>query len=181
MFGFGAKDSPAPPVSVPGDGKLHARFVTSMGDIECVLHEKDAPRTVANFVALATGSVEWTKPDGTRTKAPLYSGTVFHRVIPDVMIQGGCPKGNGTGGPGWKFGDECKPHLKHDSPGVLSMANAGPGTNGSQFFITEIATPWLDGKHTLFGQVTKGVELVPKITRAGNAKVKLERVEVFRA
>ena len=181
MSMFGPSDTPAPPVNVPGTGALHARFVTSMGNIECVLHEKETPRTVANFVALATGAVEWKKPDGTRTKVPLYTGTVFHRVIPDFMIQGGCPMGTGTGGPGWKFGDECKPNLKHDAPGVLSMANAGPGTNGSQFFITEIATPWLDGKHTVFGKVTKGVDLVPKITRAGNGKVKLERVEVFRA
>lgn len=181
MFGFGAKDSPAPPVSVPGDGKLHARFVTSMGDIECVLHEKDTPQTVNNFVALALGNVEWTKPDGTRTKVPLYTGTLFHRVIPDFMIQGGCPRGTGTGGPGWQFRDECRPNLCHDGAGVLSMANAGPGTNGSQFFITEVATPWLDGKHTVFGKVTKGVDLVPKITRAGNGKVRLERVEIFRA
>jgi len=152
-----------------------------MGPIECVLHEKETPKTVANFVALATGTVEWTRPNGTKTKDPLYSGLVFHRVIPDFMIQGGCPQGTGTGGPGWRFGDEIVPSLKHDAPGVLSMANAGPGTNGSQFFITEIATGWLDGKHTVFGKVTKGVDLVPKITRAGNGKVKLERVEIFRA
>jgi peptidyl-prolyl cis-trans isomerase A (cyclophilin A) len=152
-----------------------------MGAIECVLHEKETPKTVANFVALATGGVEWTRPNGSKTKDPLYSGTVFHRVIPDFMIQGGCPQGTGTGGPGWRFGDEIVPSLKHDAPGVLSMANAGPGTNGSQFFITEIATGWLDGKHTVFGKVTKGVDLVPKITRAGNGKVKLERVEIFRA
>jgi peptidyl-prolyl cis-trans isomerase A (cyclophilin A) len=176
-----ANDTPAPPVNVPGTGKLHARFVTSMGDIECVLHEKETPKTVANFVALATGTVEWTKPDGKKTKDPLYTGSVFHRVIPDFMIQGGCPKGNGTGGPGWRFGDEIRPALRHDTPGVLSMANAGPGTNGSQFFITEIATPWLDGKHTVFGKVTKNVELVPKIARAGNGKVRLERVEIYRA
>jgi len=111
---------------------------------------------------------------------PLYSGTMFHRVIPDFMIQGGCPQGTGTGGPGWRFGDEIVASLRHDAPGVLSMANAGPGTNGSQFFITEIPTPWLDGKHTVFGKVTKGVELVPKITRAGNGKVRLERVEIYR-
>jgi peptidyl-prolyl cis-trans isomerase A (cyclophilin A) len=181
MFGRETEGSPAPAVNVPGTGKLHARFVTSMGAIECVLHEKETPKTVANFVALATGGVEWTRPNGSKTKDPLYSGTVFHRVIPDFMIQGGCPQGTGTGGPGWRFGDEIVPSLKHDAPGVLSMANAGPGTNGSQFFITEIATGWLDGKHTVFGKVTKGVDLVPKITRAGNGKVKLERVEIFRA
>jgi peptidyl-prolyl cis-trans isomerase A (cyclophilin A) len=152
-----------------------------MGPIECVLFEKETPKTVANFVALATGKVEWTKPGGGKSKDPLYSGSVFHRVIPDFMIQGGCPEGTGTGGPGWRFGDEIVASLRHDTAGILSMANAGPGTNGSQFFITEIATPWLDGKHTVFGKVTKGVDLVPKITRAGNAKVKLDRVEIFRA
>lgn len=178
---FGASDTPAPPVSVPGNGKLHARFKTSLGDIECLLHEKETPRTVANFVALATGAVEWTRPGGGKTKDPLYSGTVFHRVIPQFMIQGGCPQGTGTGGPGWKFKDECRPDLRHDGPGVLSMANAGPGTNGSQFFITEVATPHLDGKHTVFGKVTKGQDLVPKIAKAGNGKVRLERVEVFRS
>jgi peptidyl-prolyl cis-trans isomerase A (cyclophilin A) len=176
-----SQGSPAPRVDVPGTGKLHARFVTSMGSIECVLHENETPTTVANFVALATGKVEWTRPDGRRTSDPLFSGSVFHRVIPDFMIQGGCPEGTGRGGPGWRFGDEIVPSLRHDGPGVLSMANAGPGTNGSQFFITEVATPWLDGKHTVFGRVTKGVDLVPKITRAGNGKVRLERVEVFRA
>lgn len=178
---FGSSDTPAPPVNVPGSGKLHARFVTSMGNIEVVLHEKETPKTVANFVALATGTVEWTRPDGKKTKDPLYTGSMFHRVIPDFMIQGGCPKGNGTGGPGWNFGDECRPGLKHDGPGVLSMANAGPGTNGSQFFITEIATPWLDGKHTVFGKATSGADLVPKIARAGNGKTRLERVEIYRA
>jgi peptidyl-prolyl cis-trans isomerase A (cyclophilin A) len=176
-----ARDTPAPPVDVPGAGKLHARFVTSAGNIEAVLHEKETPKTVANFVALATGKVEWTKPNGTKSKDPLYSGTVFHRVIPDFMIQGGCPQGTGTGGPGWRFGDECKPNLRHDAAGTLSMANAGPGTNGSQFFITETPTPHLDGKHTVFGKVVKGGELIPKIARAGNSKTKLERVEIYRA
>lgn len=178
---FGAPDTPAPPVSIPGDGKLHARFVTALGDIECVLHEKETPRTVANFVALATGTVEWTKFNGTKTKDPLYTNTVFHRVIPEFMIQGGCPQSNGRGGPGWKFKDEFVPKLRHDGPGVLSMANAGPGTNGSQFFITEIATPWLDDKHTVFGKVTKGAELIAKIARAGDSRTKLNRVEIYRA
>ena len=182
MFGFGKKsDTPAPEINIDGDGQLMARFVTSAGEIEAQLHEEATPKTVRNFVALATGSVEWTKPDGSATSDPLYSGIVFHRVIPDFMIQCGCPLGTGTGGPGWQFEDECRPGLTHDAPGVLSMANAGPGTNGSQFFITEIATPWLDGKHTVFGKVTKGVELIPQIARAGNAKTKLEKVEIFRA
>ena len=146
-------DSPAPPIEelVPGDGQLRATFKTSMGDITVELYEKDAPRTVANFVGLATGAVEWTDPSGNKTKRPLYSGTIFHRVIPDFMIQGGDPQGDGRGGPGYRFGDEISPNRKHDRPGMLSMANAGPGTNGSQFFLTEIATPWLDGKHAVFG------------------------------
>jgi peptidyl-prolyl cis-trans isomerase A (cyclophilin A) len=174
-------DTPAPPVSIPGTGKLMARFVTSAGNIEAVLHEKETPRTVANFVALSTGTVSWRKPDGTQTSEPLYKDLAFHRVIPDFMIQGGCPEGTGRGGPGWRFKDEIVPALKHTGPGILSMANAGPGTNGSQFFITEVATPWLDGKHTVFGKVTAGVELVPKITRAGNGATKLLRVEIYRA
>ncbi|MEZ4240006.1 MAG: peptidylprolyl isomerase [Myxococcota bacterium] len=173
-------DTPAPPVDVPGSGKLMARFKTSMGDIEAELFENDAPRTVANFVALATGKVEWRRPDGQVTSAPLYSGTVFHRVIPEFMIQGGCPEGSGRGGPGWKFGDEISSH-RHDTPGVLSMANAGPNTNGSQFFITEVPTPHLDGKHAVFGKVTKGFDLVPKIARAGNARTRLEQIEIYRA
>ncbi|MBN2798381.1 MAG: peptidylprolyl isomerase [Deltaproteobacteria bacterium] len=174
-------ETPAPPVSVPGEGQLRARFVTSAGNIEAVLYEQDTPRTVANFVALATGAVEWKRPDGKKTTEPLYQNLAFHRVIPDFMIQGGCPEGTGRGGPGWRFGDEFKRNLRHDVPGVLSMANAGPGTNGSQFFITEVPTPWLDGKHTVFGKVTAGVELIAKITRAGNGKTMLERVEIYRA
>ena len=174
-------DSPAPPVSVPGTGKLMARFVTDVGDIEAELYEKETPRTVANFVALATGAVEWVKPNGSKSKDPLYSGTKFHRVIPDFMVQGGCPLGTGTGGPGWKFFDEIVPSLKHTGVGVLSMANAGPNTNGSQFFITEVPTPWLDGKHAVFGKVTKNFELVPKITRMGNGKVGLKQIEIYRA
>jgi peptidyl-prolyl cis-trans isomerase A (cyclophilin A) len=177
-----ALDTPAPPVNVPGEGKLMARFVTDAGNIEAELFEKDVPRTVANFVALATGAVEWTDPrSGAKRKDPLYANLKFHRVIPDFMIQGGCPLGTGTGGPGWRFADEIRPHLKHDRPGMLSMANAGPNTNGSQFFITEVPTPWLDGKHAVFGKVTSGVELVPKITRMGNNKVTLQRVEIYRA
>jgi peptidyl-prolyl cis-trans isomerase A (cyclophilin A) len=174
-------DTPAPPVNIPGTGKLMARFVTDAGNIEAVLFENETPRTVANFVALATGAVEWTKPNGQKTSEPLYQNLKFHRVIPQFMIQGGCPQGTGTGGPGWRFADEIRPNLRHDGPGVLSMANAGPNTNGSQFFITEIATDWLDGKHTVFGKVTKGIELVPQITRMGNNKVTLQRVEIFRA
>ena len=179
MFGR-SKGSPAPAIDVPGEGALCARFVTSAGDIEATLHENETPETVRNFVALALGTVEWRTPAGKTTKEPLYSGIRFHRVIPRFMIQCGCPKGNGTGGPGWRFGDEIVRTLRHDGPGVLSMANAGPGTNGSQFFITEVATPHLDGKHTVFGKVTKGVELVAKIAGYGNGNTKLERVEIYR-
>jgi peptidyl-prolyl cis-trans isomerase A (cyclophilin A) len=174
-------DSPAPPINIPGDGTLMARFVTSAGNIEAELYEANAPRTVANFVALATGTVEWRAPNGKTSTDPLYSGTKFHRVIPDFMIQGGCPLGTGTGGPGWRFFDEIDPSLRHNVPGLLSMANAGPNTNGSQFFITEVPTPWLDGKHAIFGKVTNNFELVPKIARMGNGKVALERIEIYRA
>ena len=174
-------DTPAPPVDIPGDGTLMARFKTSVGDIECELYEAQVPRTVANFVALATGTVEWQTPRGKTSTEPLYSGTVFHRVIPEFMIQGGCPEGSGRGGPGYRFRDEIHPELRHDTPGILSMANAGPNTNGSQFFITEIPTPWLDGKHAVFGKVTSGGELVPKIARMANAAVQLQQVEIYRA
>lgn len=114
-------------------------FETSRGTIRVRLFPEHAPVTVANFANL--------------TQRGFYDGLSFHRVIPDFMVQGGCPSGNGTGGPGYRFEDECTPELKHDAPGRLSMANAGPGTNGSQFFITHVATPWLDGKHTVFGEV----------------------------
>ena len=174
-------DTPAPPVDLPGDGPLMARLHTSAGTLEIELYEEKVPRTVANFVALARGDVEWTRPDGTTTTEPLYEDLVFHRVIPDFMIQCGCPEGTGRGGPGYRFGDEIVPELKHDAPGTVSMANAGPNTNGSQFFITEVPTPWLDGKHAVFGKVTDGVELVGEIARAGNGATRLDRVEIYRA
>lgn len=143
---------------------LYATLKTSMGDIVIQLYEDKAPKTVANFVGLATGTKEWTDPKtGDKVKRPLYSGTIFHRVIPGFMIQGGDPLGNGTGGPGYRFEDEFSPELRHNKPGILSMANAGPNTNGSQFFITHKETPFLDGKHSVFGEVVKGQDVVVAI------------------
>jgi peptidyl-prolyl cis-trans isomerase A (cyclophilin A) len=148
-------------------GPLYATMRTSMGDIVVLLFEDKASKTVANFVGLATGTREWTDlKSRERAKRPLYSGTIFHRVIPGFMIQGGDPLGNGTGGPGYRFEDEFHPDLRHSKAGILSMANAGPNTNGSQFFITHKATPWLDGRHSVFGEVVKGQEVVDAIAAA---------------
>jgi len=141
---------------------------TTMGTLRCKLFPKEAPKTVANFIGIADGSKDWKDPSTGQTKhgVPLYSGTIFHRVIPNFMIQGGDPLGTGTGDPGYKFADEIVPSLTFDRPGRLAMANAGPNTNGSQFFITEVPTPWLNGHHTIFGQCDDAsVELVKKIAR----------------
>ena len=144
------------------DNGLYAKFLTSKGDILIKLEYNKTPGTVGNFVALAKGDLENSiKKQGD----PYYDGLKFHRVIPDFMIQGGCPLGTGTGNPGYKFDDEIHVDLKHDSPGVLSMANAGPGTNGSQFFITHVPTPWLDGKHSVFGKTVDGQSVVDSITQ----------------
>ena len=165
-----------------GKGDLYAIFRTSEGNITVRLLEKDAPETVANFVGLATGAKEWTDPRSSKkSHAKLYDGTKFHRVIPNFMIQGGDPLGTGTGDPGYRFKDEFQSGRKFDKPGLLAMANAGPNTNGSQFFITEVPTPHLNNKHTIFGEVVKGFELVPKIARAGNAQVTLQQVEIVRS
>jgi peptidyl-prolyl cis-trans isomerase A (cyclophilin A) len=145
----------------------YAIFNTSEGQVVCRLFEKEAPKTVANFTELAEGKREWTHPT-TRAKSQdkLYDGTVFHRVIPDFMIQGGDPAGNGMGGPGYKFEDETKGSAhRFDKKGKLAMANAGPNTNGSQFFITVAGTDWLTGKHTIFGEVVEGQEIVDKISK----------------
>jgi peptidyl-prolyl cis-trans isomerase A (cyclophilin A) len=165
-----------------GAGDLYAVFQTSRGNIVIKLFEKDAPKTVANFVGLATGKQEWVDPrNGQKSKAKLYDGTVFHRVIPQFMIQGGDPLGTGTGGPGYRFEDEFQSGRKFDRPGLLAMANSGPSTNGSQFFITEVATPHLNNRHTIFGEVVKGQDLVPQIARAGNAQTKLAHVDIVRS
>ncbi len=144
--------------------ETYATLVTSQGEVRVQLFEDTAPRTVTNFVDLATGSRAWRDPrSGAEQRSPLYDGTVFHRVIPQFMIQGGDPLGNGTGGPGYRFEDEVGGPHRFDRPGRLAMANAGPNTNGSQFFITQAPTPWLDGKHTIFGQVVSGMEVVEAI------------------
>jgi FKBP-type peptidyl-prolyl cis-trans isomerase len=167
---------------------IYAKFNTAKGAILVKLTHELTPGTVGNFVGLAEGQLENSaRPMG----KPYYDGLKFHRVIPDFMIQGGCPQGQGTGGPGYNFDDEFHPNLKHDKPGVLSMANAGPGTNGSQFFITHIPTNWLDGKHTVFGHVVEGQDVVDavegndalesiEIIRVGEAAEKWNAIEAFR-
>jgi peptidyl-prolyl cis-trans isomerase A (cyclophilin A) len=143
---------------------LYARFATSAGTFVVRLFEKDTPKTVANFVGLAEGTKAWKDPvTGESRSTPFYNGLVFHRVIADFMIQGGCPNGNGMGGPGYKFEDEFAPGLKHSKACILSMANAGPNTNGSQFFITLVPTPWLDNRHSVFGEVVEGMDVITAI------------------
>jgi peptidyl-prolyl cis-trans isomerase A (cyclophilin A) len=171
----------------------YAVFETSQGTIVARLFEKEAPQTVANFVGLAEGTKEFQDPKtGQKAKHPFYNGLIFHRVIPQFMIQGGCPLGTGTGDPGYRFDDEFHPSLKHDKPGKLSMANAGlqggRGTNGSQFFITVAPTPWLDNKHSIFGEVVEGMDVAVKISevpRGANDKpkqpVEMKSVRIERA
>ncbi|MGR3218624.1 MAG: peptidylprolyl isomerase [Candidatus Anammoxibacter sp.] len=152
---------------------LYATFKTSLGDIVCKLHEKEAPLTVENFVGLASGTKEYVnKKTGKKGTGKFYDGLIFHRVIPNFMIQGGCPLGTGTGDPGYKFADEFSSSLKHDKPGILSMANSGPNTNGSQFFITVVPTPHLDNRHTIFGEVVEGMDVVTKIVNAKSIRDK---------
>ena len=152
---------------------IYAKFKTRKGDILVNLEYEKTPGTVGNFVALAEGNLENNvKEQGT----PYYDGLKFHRVIPDFMIQGGCPLGTGTGGPGYQFDDEIHPDLKHDAPGKLSMANSGPATNGSQFFITHIETSWLDGKHTVFGNVVEGQDVVDAVAQGDEMSIEIIRV-----
>jgi len=159
-------DETANALGVKAGQPLFATFKTSMGDIVVELFWEKTPRTVRNFVELAEGKKAWTDPKTNQSVTKkLYDGTIFHRVIPNFMIQGGDPLGSGMGGPGYKFSDEFVAELKHDAPGTLSMANSGPNTNGSQFFLTEVPTPHLDGRHTVFGRVTSGLELIGQIAR----------------
>jgi peptidyl-prolyl cis-trans isomerase A (cyclophilin A) len=164
---FAGQDAPAK----KSGGKVYAHFTTSLGKFTVELFEKDAPKTVANFVGLADGTKEWTDPKtGAKVKKPFYNGLIFHRVIADFMIQGGDPLGTGTGDPGYKFADEFGSGRKMDKAGVLAMANAGPNTNGSQFFITLKETNYLNGKHTVFGEVTEGMDTIRKIGETKTTK-----------
>ena len=150
---------------------VYAHFTTSEGNFTVRLFDAETPNTVANFTGLADGSKEWTDPrSGRKVKQPYFNGTIFHRVIDGFMIQGGDPLGQGTGGPGYTFADEFHPKLKHDKAGILSMANRGPNTNGGQFFITLAATPWLDNKHSVFGEITEGMDVVKRIGGTATSK-----------
>lgn len=169
----------------------YAHFNTSEGSFTVLLFDQDAPKTVANFVGLAEGTKEWIDPKtGQKVKKPFYNGLIFHRVIDGFMLQGGCPLGRGTGGPGYKFADEFSPKLRHNKAGILSMANSGPNTNGSQFFVTLGPTPHLDDRHSVFGEVVEGMDVVKKIGSTKTSKpgdrpvtdivikeVKIERVK----
>jgi len=173
MLAIAGQDAPK-----KAGGKVLAQFTTSEGNFTVELFEKDAPKTVANVIGLAEGTKEWTDPKtGAAVKKPYYNGLIFHRVIPDFMIQGGDPLGTGTGGPGYTFADEFQSGRKLDKAGILAMANRGPNTNGGQFFITLAPTPWLNGKHTVFGEVTDGMDVIKKIgatktTKPGDKPVK---------
>ena len=150
---------------------LLAHFTTSEGNFTARLFDAEAPDTVANFSGLADGSKEWTDPrSGRKVSQPYFNGTLFHRVIDGFMIQGGDPLGQGTGGPGFTFADEFHPKLRHSKAGMLSMANRGPNTNGGQFFITLAATPWLDDKHSVFGEIVEGMDVVEKIGGTATSK-----------
>ena len=150
---------------------MFAHFTTSEGNFTIRLFDEQAPKTVANFTGLAEGTKEWTDPrTGQKVKTPYYNETIFHRVIDGFMIQGGDPLGQGSGGPGYRFEDEFHPELRHDKTGILSMANRGPNTNGGQFFITLAPTPWLDNKHSIFGEIVEGMDVVKKIGGTATSK-----------
>jgi peptidyl-prolyl cis-trans isomerase A (cyclophilin A) len=150
---------------------VYAHFMTSEGNFTARLFEAETPNTVANFIGLAEGSKEWNDPrTGRKVKEPYYNGTIFHRVIDGFMIQGGDPLGSGTGGPGFNFADEFHPKLRHSKAGILSMANRGPNTNGGQFFITLAETSWLDNKHSVFGEITDGMDVVSRIGHTPTSK-----------
>jgi peptidyl-prolyl cis-trans isomerase A (cyclophilin A) len=193
-------DPTFPPIDVAGEGQLYARLKTTQGTLVVKLEEQRTPKTVANFVGLAAGTIDWKDPGSGKGMmgTSLYQGVRFHRVIPGFMVQVGDPLSRsadqasrarwGTGGPGYRFGDEIVRELKHDGPGILSMANAGPGTNGSQFFITEVATPHLDGKHTVFGRVVAGLDVVKKLANVRRnprdcplEDQLVEKIELFRS
>jgi peptidyl-prolyl cis-trans isomerase A (cyclophilin A) len=186
-----------PPIEVPGDGALHARLTTNYGSIVARLEESRAPNTVKNFVGLALGTIDWTDPKtGKGMKGtPFYDGLLFHRVVRNFVIQGGDPKTRyseleeewGTGNPGYQFDDEFSSDLRHNRAGMLSMANSGRNSNGSQFFITEVPTPHLDNRHAVFGMVISGQDVLKEIANVETddkgrplTPIKLERVEVFR-
>ena len=185
-----------PDINIPGSGQLHARLTTSLGEIVVLLEEQRAPNTVKNFVGLATGTIDWKDPKTSESKkgTPAYDGVRFHRVIPGFMIQCGDLLSRhtdqaarwGTGNPGYKFEDEFHPELRHKGAGVLSMANSGRNTNGAQWFITEGSTAHLDDKHSVFGKVVSGLDVVNKIATVAstrdrpNKDVVLEKVEIFR-
>ena len=157
----------------------YAIFETSLGNIVCRLFDKEAPKTVENFIGLAEGTKEFRDPiSGKKEKRAYYDGLTFHRVIPQFMIQGGCPQADGRGGPGYTFTDEFHPSLRHNKPGKLSMANAGPNTNGSQFFITVVPTPHLDNRHSIFGEVVEGQDVAVKISETSRDGMDRPRVPV---
>ena len=168
-----------PAIDIPGTGDLMVEIQTRLGTVRGKLYEHKAPKTVANFVGLATGAI---------TGKPFYDGIIFHRCIANFMVQAGCPDGRGTGGPGYVIKDEFDPSLRHTKPGFFSMANRGPNTGGSQFFLTEVATPWLDGKHAIFGEVVEGLDVIVNASREPqnhankpNNDIVMTSVKIYRA